>query len=314
MRTVLAGFHLEGNGGSWNPGAGGDGWSGGGGGCGGDCGCGGSCGGGGGCDCKSGGGSCGGQPTGGCGDKPSGGCGGRPSDGGGSPGGGSGQLPLIPDYDGEIWAQSSYVWAAGRDFRTDGLPTEGYGDAYSDDRGSFDLREKEWTAKMGCPTEVMSDTGGNVFATPRLDEPGCTTDPFYIDNPCRSRCCAYHDKCYHAFGCTSASWVDPLVSVECFACNYVVANCIAACLFGFSAFRGFCPGDMMLCYTRKCGGHYYCADKCHDKLPRHGPGVTHPDPPGNLLRPNAGLRCKSGQSFDWNTCKCIDTGCGEYTK
>jgi hypothetical protein len=107
MRTALAGLHLEGNGGSWSPGAGGDGWSGGGGGCGGDCGCGGSCGGD--CGCKSGGGSCGGKPTGGCGDRPSGGCGGKPSDSGGSPGGGSGQLPLIPDYDGEIWASSSQV-------------------------------------------------------------------------------------------------------------------------------------------------------------------------------------------------------------
>ena len=98
MRTALAGFQLDGNGGSWNPGAGGDGWSGGGGGCGGDCGCGGKCGG----DC--GGGSCGGKPSGGCGDKPTGGCGGKPSDGGGGPGGGAGPLPLIPDYDGEIWA------------------------------------------------------------------------------------------------------------------------------------------------------------------------------------------------------------------
>jgi hypothetical protein len=82
MRTALAGFHLEGNGGSWNPGAGGDDWSGGGGGCGGGCGCGGDCG------CKGGGGS----------------CGGKPSDGGDGPGGGAGPLPLIPDYDGEIWA------------------------------------------------------------------------------------------------------------------------------------------------------------------------------------------------------------------
>ena len=39
MRTALAGFYVEGNGGSWNPGAGGDDWIGGGGGCGGDCGC-----------------------------------------------------------------------------------------------------------------------------------------------------------------------------------------------------------------------------------------------------------------------------------
>ncbi len=97
MRTALAGFHLEGNGGSWNPGAGVDGWTGGGGGCGGDCGCGGSCGGD--CGCKGGGGSCGG--------KPSGGGGGKPSDGGVGLGGGSGQLPLIPDYDGEIWAVSA---------------------------------------------------------------------------------------------------------------------------------------------------------------------------------------------------------------
>ena len=101
MRTALAGFHLEGNGGSWNPGAGGDGWSGGGGGCGGDCGCGGQCGGD--CGCKGGGGACGGKPSGGCGGKPSGGCGGKPSDGGGGLGGGSGQLPLMPEYDGEIW-------------------------------------------------------------------------------------------------------------------------------------------------------------------------------------------------------------------
>ena len=93
---VFGQHDLEGNGGSWNPGASGDGWSGGGGGCGGDCGCGGSCGGGGGCDCKGGGGSCGGKPT--------GGGGGQPSDGGGGLGGGSGQLPLIPDYDGQIWA------------------------------------------------------------------------------------------------------------------------------------------------------------------------------------------------------------------
>ena len=85
---------------------------------------GGSCGGGGGCDCKGGGGSCGGKPTGGCGDKPSGGCGGKPSDGGGSPGGGSGQLPLIPDYDGEIWGQvlsyrvvnGSYAGASAEDY------------------------------------------------------------------------------------------------------------------------------------------------------------------------------------------------------
>ncbi len=96
MRTALAGFHLEGNGGSWNPGAGGDGWSGGGGGCGGDCGCGG----------KGGGGSCGGKPSSGCGDKPTGVCGEKPSDGGVGLGGGSGQLPLIPDYDGEIWGGS----------------------------------------------------------------------------------------------------------------------------------------------------------------------------------------------------------------
>ena len=89
MRTALAGFHLEGNGGSWNPGADGGGWNGGGGGCGGDCSCGGSCGGGGACGCKGGGGSCSGKPSGGS---------------GGHPDGGSGQLPLIPDYDGEIWA------------------------------------------------------------------------------------------------------------------------------------------------------------------------------------------------------------------
>ncbi len=101
MRTALAGFHLEGNGGSWNPGAGGDAWSGGGGGCGGDCGCGGQCGGD--CGCKGGGASCGGKPSGGFGDKPTSGCGGKPSGGGGSVGGGSGQLPLIPDYNGEIW-------------------------------------------------------------------------------------------------------------------------------------------------------------------------------------------------------------------
>ena len=85
MRTALAGFYVEGNGGSWNPGAVGDDWIGGGGGCGGDCGCGGSCGGD--CGCEGGGGSCGGKPSG----------------GGGSLNGGSGQLPLIPDYDGEIW-------------------------------------------------------------------------------------------------------------------------------------------------------------------------------------------------------------------
>jgi hypothetical protein len=90
MRTALASFYVEGNGGSWNPGAVGDDWIGGGGGCGGDCGCGGSCGGD--CGCEGGGGSCGGKPSGGCGDQPSGG-----------PSGGSGQLPLIPDYDGQIW-------------------------------------------------------------------------------------------------------------------------------------------------------------------------------------------------------------------
>jgi len=123
MRTALAGFHLEGNGGSWNPGAGGDGWSGGGGGCGGDCGCGG----------KGGGGSCGGKPSSGCGDKPTGGCGGKPSDGGGGQSGGSGQLPLLPDYDGQIWdpvagagGSSSFMqqWAHGNTVDAHGLNTE----------------------------------------------------------------------------------------------------------------------------------------------------------------------------------------------
>jgi hypothetical protein len=85
MRTALAGFYVEGNGGSWNPGAGGDDWIGGSGGCGGKCGGGGSCCGD--CGCKGGGGSCGGKPSG----------------GGGSSSGGLRHLPLIPDYDGQIW-------------------------------------------------------------------------------------------------------------------------------------------------------------------------------------------------------------------
>ena len=109
MRTALAGLHLEGNGGSWNPGAGGDGWSGGGGGCGGDCGCGGSCGGD--CGCKGGGGACGGKPW----------------NGGGGSGGGAGQLPLIPDYDGVLW-DGSRIHAT-HDTRPFG-ETDAYGDGY----------------------------------------------------------------------------------------------------------------------------------------------------------------------------------------
>jgi hypothetical protein len=160
-----------------------------------------------------------------------------------------------------------------------------------------------------CPPLVFPEDPPDSSAVAR-DKPGCTDVD--IDDECTSKCCAYHDRCFHAMGCTWTSWVNPFVTLGCFTCNWVVANCVTACGLGYDTMPSYCPAGMQLCYTRECGGNYYCTDSCEDDpLPRWGPGVANPDPKFDPWL-GRGYSCKAGEWFDWDKCRCVKSDCGQY--
>jgi hypothetical protein len=121
------------------------------------------------------------------------------------------------------------------------------------------------------------------------DEPGCCK---YLDTNCTTQCCALHDQCYHLYGCTWTSFFTGLWTPECARCNSKVMDCLARCVR--SPGRTMC-GDLQTCYTRRCGGWFYCAVSSVDTA------INLTDP----ISPSTGrLICPIWEPWSWRTCRC----------
>lgn len=60
-----------------------------------------------------------------------------------------------------------------------------------------------------------------------FDAPGCDGVPDDAETPCLSRCCAEHDRCFAANGCTALSWCH--LWGACRNCNVNVVACFIVC-------------------------------------------------------------------------------------
>jgi hypothetical protein len=95
-----------------------------------------------------------------------------------------------------------------------------------------------------APGAPVAATDGAV-----ADCPGCDG---YPDTVCTTYCCAEHDRCYAANGCTAGSWIDGKTDV-CDDCNSAVVACIAS--YGLWGCKIDWPGDGQpaACTTFPCG-------------------------------------------------------------
>ena len=119
-----------------------------------------------------------------------------------------------------------------------------------------------WVDPADVPMEELDNT--------IPDSPGCDG---YPDTVCTTFCCATHDRCYAANGCTAASWCTGQGGAPCDACNGAVAGCIANYgLYGCQIDWPF-DGKPAACTTFPCGcnaqecfdartGATYCAASC----------------------------------------------------
>lgn len=105
-----------------------------------------------------------------------------------------------------------------------------------------------------------------------FDAPGCDGIPDSLETPCLSRCCADHDRCYAANGCSALSWCH--LWGACRGCNIDVVACFATC----DEFNHSIPG----CESWPCGCDQW---ECYDAVTNqtycsaNGPCSTTPPPP-----------------------------------
>jgi hypothetical protein len=71
---------------------------------------------------------------------------------------------------------------------------------------------------------------GKASDSAPADEPGCDWVPDWLETECILACCAIHDACYAANGCTARSWIPFVGSAACKACNRAAVVCIASCV------------------------------------------------------------------------------------
>ncbi len=194
-----------------------------------------------------------------------------PQGGGGGAGGGEvdplpapdPKSPLLRDYEGEIWASSQR--------------------AVTDTNASFGDTAPEGHMYDGVALWPWP-TGYTTTTLP--DNPGCDWIPGVTETPCTTACCAVHDACYHKHHCSALSWINPWASWECKACNYFANVCFAAC----DDQPGPC-GKKHTCYTRACGGRFYCDSTCKVSPPRGQPPM--------------GVSCPKGETWSWVACACV---------
>lgn len=122
-----------------------------------------------------------------------------------------------------------------------------------------------------------------------IDAPGCDliTPDSWWESECVSEACARHDRCYHLHGCNWLSFVENLgpsrpQTRACQECNDDVVSAIIACVVrdeSITPFRGVCNRHgtgTHLCYTRMCGGQYYCSKGTCADAPRLGDSPIDP--------------------------------------
>jgi len=135
--------------------------------------------------------------------------------------------------------------------------------------GLYEHRNRYQIALLGrwLVTDPIGFEGGNnlykyvnngpiVFSDYRgLDNPGCD---LWLGGPagdCYKRCCAAHDSCYYANGCTATSWsysICPGIFNSCAGCNQSALGCFAACAAGIDA-----GGPKYFCPNGPSAGSYY---------------------------------------------------------